>query len=392
MLGGMIPLFPQRLVLPSVFLCLALGAAARPGVRKVTDGFERPVWAGMPAGSAGKLWVMEQAGRVWVVDLASGRRAERPFLDIREEVSRKGNEEGLLGLAFAADYGKTGRYYVNFTDRDRHTRIMRYVAKGGATDAAAGEVVLKFRQPHSNHNGGWLDFGPDGMLYIGNGDGGSGNDPDNYGQRLDTLLGKILRIDVSAGTGYRIPADNPFTGREDAKGEIWAYGVRNPWRCSFDRETGDFWMADVGQNAWEEINHMPKGRAAGANYGWRLREGWVATPTGRGGGGRPPGAVDPVYVYAHGTQPNEGFSVTGGYVYRGPVKELRGRYLFADYINPRIWSIRLKDGKAVDFTDHTADLQPDGGQVRLVSSFAESPQGDVFIIDHGGPVYQIVER
>jgi glucose/arabinose dehydrogenase len=383
----------RNIVLP---LLLALSSAcseAKIGVEKVASGFERPVWAGMPADSDGKLWVMEQAGRVWIVDLATGERADDPFLDIRGDVSRRGNEEGLLGLAFAADFQKSGRFYVNFTDNDQHTRIVRFISRDGVTtDPSTAEILLKYKQPFRNHNGGWISFGPDGMLYIGNGDGGAANDPKNNGQSLDTLLGKILRIDVSPETGYRVPRDNPFVRRTNAKPEIWAYGVRNPWRCSFDRKTGDFWMGDVGQNHWEEIHYMPHGKGAGANYGWRLREGLVATPTGDVGGKAPRSAVEPVYVYSHGGGPREGVSVTGGYVYRGPIRELQGRYIFADYQNPRIWSFVLNRGKADDFKDHTSDLQPESGRITLIPSFAEDNDGNLFIIDHTGPVYRIVGR
>lgn len=366
---------------------------AEPGVRRVAEGFERPVWAGMPSGMDGKLWVMEQAGRVWVVDLATGKRGELPFLDIAQNVSRKGNEEGLLGLAFAPDFKTSGRFYVNFTDKEHFTRIVRFICLNHeVTDPATAEVVLKFKQPFENHNGGWISFGPDGMLYIGNGDGGSGNDPKNNGQSLDTWLGKILRIDVSGAQGYTVPTDNPFVAKEGAKPEIWASGVRNPWRCSFDRKTGDFWMGDVGQNRWEEIDFMPRGKGAGVNYGWRLREGEVATPEPKVGGDAPAGAIEPVYVYRHGVGATEGLSVTGGYVYRGPVAELQGRYVFADYQNPRIWSFVLKGGKAADFKDHTAALQPGGGRIALISSFAEDNQGNLFIVDHSGPVYQVIDK
>jgi glucose/arabinose dehydrogenase len=382
-----------RTALPVLLGLLALPCSADIGVERVVAGFERPVWAGMPAGSEDTLWVMEQAGRVWRVDLESGQRAKEPFLDIRSDVSRQGNEEGLLGLAFAPDFSKSGRFYVNFTDKDQHTRIVRFTSKDGKrTDPSTAEVLLRFKQDFRNHNGGWIEFGPDGMLYIGNGDGGAANDPKKRGQALDTFLGKILRIDVSPATAYRVPPDNPFVRRKGAKPEIWAYGVRNPWRCSFDRKTGDFWMGDVGQNAWEEINFVPNGKGSGANYGWRLREGLIETPAGGVGGSTPRGAVEPVYVYKHGSGSNQGVSVTGGYVDRGPIPELQGRYVFADYQNPRIWSFRLERNKAVDFKDHTDDLQPESGRINLIASFAEDHQGNLFIVDHSGPVYRIVAR
>ncbi len=363
------------------------------GVELVAKGFERPVWAGQPQGTDGKLWVMEQAGRVWIVDEKTGEREAEPFLDIRSDVSRKGNEEGLLGLAFAPDFATSGRYYVNFTDKEKQTRIVRFTSEDRKTTAAdSGEVLMAYPSEYENHNGGWLDFGPDGMLYIGNGDGGSGNDPKNRAQAMDSLLGKILRIDVSSKTGYKTPPDNPFVEDKDAKPEIWITGVRNPWRCSFDRKTGDFWIGDVGQNHWEEIDFLPKGKGSGANLGWRLREGEIETPAKKVGGPAPRGAIDPVYVYKHGMGEKEGLSVTGGYVYRGPIKELQGRYVFADYQNPRIWSFELKGGKASGFKDHTKDLQPEGGRINLISSFAEDTDGGLFIVDHSGPIYRIVER
>ncbi len=382
-----------HLVVFSACMLSPLAAQDRLGVERVAAGFNRPVWAGIPDHIPDRMWVIEQDGRVWIVDLTSGKRQEQPFLDIRQEVSRVGNEEGLLGLAFAPDFHTSGRFYVNFTDKDQHTRIMRFVSSDrNVTDPVTGEVLLRFKQDFRNHNGGWVEFGPDGMLYIGNGDGGSSNDPNNRAQSMDTFLGKILRIDVSQEKGYRVPADNPFVRRNNVLPEIWAYGVRNPWRCSFDAETGDFWMGDVGQNHWEEINAVPLRKAAGANYGWRLREGAVETPAEGVGGKAPAAAIEPVYVYRHGMAPNEGLSVTGGHVYRGSIQGLKGRYVFADYQNPRIWSFRLDRGKAADFKDHSSELQPEGGRINLIASFAEGPDRALYVVDHTGPIYRIVAK
>ncbi len=377
----------------AAFLSVTIASQAKIGVQLVAKGFERPVWAGVPKGVSGKLWIMEQGGQVWIVDEKTGERSKEPFLDIRKNVSRKGNEEGLLGLAFAPDFKKSGRFYVNYTDKEKQTSIVRFIAKnGGTTDPDSGEIVMVYPSEFENHNGGWIDFGPDGMLYIGNGDGGAGNDPNKRGQDLSVLLGKILRIDVSPATGYQVPEDNPFVNRAGAKPEIWAYGVRNPWRCSFDRVTGDFWIGDVGQNHWEEINFMPAGKGSGANYGWRLREGAIATPANGVGGDAPTGTIEPVYVYKHGGSDDQGMSVTGGYVYHGPIKELQNRYVFADYQNPRIWSFLLKNGKVSDFKDHTKELQPENGRINLIPSFAEDNDGNLLIVDHTGPVYRIVDR
>ena len=375
------------------FLTTVALAHAELGVELVAKGFDRPVWAGVPEGIKGKLWVMEQDGKVWIVNDKTGERESKPFLDVSADVTTKGGEEGLLGLAFSPDFTQSGRFYVNYTDQEKQTRIVRFTSTDGkTTDPTSEEVLLKYPSEFENHNGGWIGFGPDKMLYIGNGDGGAGDDPNKHGQALDTLLGKILRIDVSAAKGYQSPSDNPFVNKSDAKPEIWAYGVRNPWRCSFDRQTGDFWIGDVGQNHWEEINYKPIGKASGANFGWRVREADQENPKKDVGGSMPAGAVDPVYVYNHGMKNNEGLSVTGGYVYRGPIKALQGRYVFGDYQNPRIWSFKLKNGKASDFRDHTKELQPDGGRINLISSFAEDDDGNVLIVDHTGSIYRIATR
>lgn len=378
----------------SIFALSLAPGFAEIATKPVAKGFERPVWAGVPEGIEGKLWVMEQAGRVWIVDLETGARSKQPFLDINSLVSRKGNEEGLLGLAFAKDFKTTGRYYVNYTDKEKQTRIVRYVSKDQeTTDLSTADELLVYPSEFENHNGGWIGFGPDGYLYIANGDGGSGNDPKQRAQDLSSMLGKILRIDVSPEKGYKVPSDNPFAGDGKAKPEIYSYGVRNPWRNSFDRETGDFWIADVGQNVWEEVNYVPKGKGKGANFGWRLREGAVETPTKGVGGEAPGGALEPIYVYKHGGGEDQGMSITGGYVYRGSsVPELKGRYVFADYQNPRIWSFKQEGGKTADFKDHTKALQPQGGRINLISSFAEDNSGELFLLDHTGTIYQIIAK
>ncbi len=337
---------------------------------------------------------MEQEGTVWIVDLKTGKRSEKPFLKINDKVTRKGNEQGLLGLAFSPDFDKSGKYYVNYTNNDGDSMVVRYVSKNGeTTDPASAETVLEYDQPHGNHNGGWLEFGPDGFLYIATGDGGAGNDPKNFAQNMESLLGKVLRLDVSGDKGYKIPAGNPYQSEKDVKPEIIASGLRNPWRCSFDRKTGDFWIADVGQNAWEEINVVSLKEIAKKNFGWRLREGDIKTPNKSAGGDAPAAHVEPVYVYKHGSGGTEGLSVTGGYVYRGSkIPGFEGRYLFADYQNPRIWSFIMKDGKADDFKDHTSELQPKDGRINLISSFAEDANGEQYLVDHSGAVYQIVGK
>ena len=379
-----------------VFLCVSFSSLgqAQIATELLAKGFERPVWAGAPDSVKGKLWVMEQAGTVWIVDFETGERAEQPFLKINDKVTRKSNEQGLLGLAFAPDFQETGTYYVNYNEKGGDTLIVRFISNDRkTTDPDSGETVLEFEQPYGNHNGGWLDFGPDGLLYIATGDGGSANDPKNLAQDKSSLLGKLLRIDVSGDKGYKVPASNPYLADASVKPEILAIGLRNPWRCSFDRETGDFWIGDVGQNAWEEINVVNHTDLSGLNFGWRLREGDIETPKNKVGGGKPEKNTEPVYVYKHGTGPSEGLSVTGGYVYRGAgINNMSGRYVFADYQNPRIWSFEMKDGKATGFTDHTSELQPDGGRINLISAFAEDADGEMYLLDHSGPVYRIVAK
>jgi len=385
----------MKLQILSAALSLAFVPLSSAGIASelLIKGLERPVWVGAPPSAKGKIWVMEQAGTIWIVDLNSGKRSTKPFLEITDRVTRKSNEQGLLGLAFAPDFEKSGKFYVNYNEKGGDTRIVRFVTRNGATtDASKGETVYKFKQPFGNHNGGWLDFGPDGYLYIATGDGGAANDPKNLAQDLTSPLGKLLRLDVSGSKGYQVPADNAFNGKKGALPEIHAIGLRNPWRCSFDRETGDFWIGDVGQNHWEEINFIENGKFGGLNFGWRLREGEIKTPFKSIGGDRPDANHEPIYVYKHGSGPSEGLSVTGGFVYRGAkIAGLKGRYVFADYQNPRIWSFVQKNGKATDFTDHTSELQPKGGRINLISSFGEDADGELYLADHSGTVYRIVE-
>lgn len=364
------------------------------GTELVYKGLKRPLWVGAPDSEKGKLWVIEQAGKIWIIDLETGEKSKEPFLEIKSKVDDRENEEGLLGLAFAPDYEKSGKYYVNYTSADSHSNIVRFVSKDKKTTAAeSGETILKYKQDFGNHNGGWLDFGPDGMLWIGTGDGGAANDPHARAQDVTQYLGKILRIDVSGEKGYTSPRDNGFVRVKNALPEIHAIGLRNPWRCSFDRKTDDFWIGDVGQNHWEEINVVAASKVGGKNFGWRMREGDVPNPKQDIAGKKPKNHVDPVYVYPHGTGPTEGISVTGGYVYRGEkIKELQGRYIFADYQNPRIWSFQLKGGKAADFKDHTSSMQPEGGRINEISSFGEDSEGELYLTDLNGLIYKIVEK
>lgn len=371
-------------------LTTSLTAETPVGTTLIASGFKKPLWAGSPQGADDHLWVVEKEGIIRTLDLRSGKKHD--FLDITEHIKIKGNEQGLLGLAFEKSYLTSGRFYVNYTNLDGDTEICRFTAHGDNKrhcDSSTRELLLTIKQDFKNHNGGWIGIGPDNCLYIGTGDGGSGNDPKRRGQDLSSHLGKLLRIDVSPEKGYLIPADNPFKNNSTAKPEIYAYGLRNPWRCSWDRKTGDFYIADVGQNHWEEINFMPAGKGAGANYGWRLREGYVATPAKDVGGAKPGDTIDPVYVYSHGSGPREGVSVTGGYVYRGPIQSLQGKYFFADFANPRIWSFEVKNGAMTHFEDWTARLKPSNGAIGTIASFGEDNEGNLLIVSLDGSIWRV---
>jgi glucose/arabinose dehydrogenase len=344
--------------------------------------FSGPLYVTSPPEDRRRIYVVEQAGRIFV--MRDGKRVARPFLDIRSQVLA-GGERGLLSLAFAPDFEQSRLLYVDFTDRDGNTRIVEYRAETPErVDPASARLVLFQRQPESNHNGGLLLFGPDDLLYIGLGDGGGGGDAHGRrgnAQNLGTLLGKILRIDPrrSGGRAYTSPPDNPFYGRPGARREIYAYGLRNPWRFAFDRETGDLSIGDVGQNAVEEIDYVRAGRAAGTNFGWRPFEGNEVFREGE----RARRHVRPVLTRTHA---NGWCSVTGGIVVRDPrVPAMRGRYLFGDYCKDRLYSAVLRPRRARDLRRHRFSVQS-------VSSFGEDARGRVYVTSLSGPVYRIVGR
>ncbi len=311
------------------FLFAIEGKSQTLSFQTFASGFSAPInLVSMPQDTL--MYVVQQRGLVRMVRL-DGSVLPAPFIDLSDRVSASGSERGLLGLAFPPDYWQTGRFYVNYTDNvTGHTRISRFLRSSTnplAGDPTSEEILLTITQPFANHNGGHLAFGPDGYLYIGSGDGGSANDPQNQGQNTASLLGKFLRIDVQGNQGYSIPYDNPFVGQSTYAPEIWALGLRNPWRFSFDPLTGDLWSGDVGQNSWEEINRANAG-AAGLNYGWRCYEGNAAFNTN--GCGPQASFYFPTYVYANNQ--SNGCSVTGGVVYRGGLyAALYGKYLFTDY-------------------------------------------------------------
>ena len=345
--------------------------------------FASPVYVAQPPGERRRLFVVEQGGRIRVV--RGGRVLGTPFLDISSRVV-SGGEQGLLGLAFAPDYATSGRFYVNYTDRNGDTRIVEY-RRGSSpdrADAGSARQLIFQDQPESNHNGGQLAFGPDGLLYIGLGDGGGGNDqhgPIGNAQNLGTLLGKILRIDPrpSGGAPYGIPGDNPFAGRAGAKPAIYAWGLRNPWRFSFDRRTGDIAIGDVGQNAIEEINFRTRGTARGANFGWRAWEGRSHVDPSV----RVANHVKPVLQYTHD---RGGCSVTGGYVIRDRrLPALNGRYVYGDFCAGNLLTAKLRQGGA-------RGNRRLGLHVDALSSFGEDRRGRVYVTSLNGPVYRLDPR
>ena len=359
------------------------------GTERVAGGLARPLFLTAPAGDE-RLFIVEQGGAIRIV--ADGALLPAPFLDFRSRVSSTG-ERGLLGLAFAPDYDTSGLFYVDYTDVDGDTVIarLRVGPDPNVADPAGEEILLHIDQPFSNHNGGTLAFGPDGYLYIGMGDGGSGGDPGNRAQNDATLLGKMLRIDVSGGpgTGYTIPADNPFAGGVLPLPEIWAKGLRNPYRFSFDRLMGDLYIGDVGQSAREEIDVQPSGAPGGRNYGWRRMEGSACfNPSSNCNDGT---LTLPVHEYG---RDNGSCSVTGGYVYRGPIETIFGHYFFADFCSNGVFSFVWDGAGGVSqLTNRTQELAPPGG-FRSITSFGEDGAGELYIVqfgDAGGEVFRIVE-
>lgn len=346
-------------------------------LRLIAEGLAEPVFL-THAGDA-RLFIVEQPGTIRILE--NGRLLPEPFLDIRARVNDSANEQGLLGLAFHPRYAENGFFFVNYTGANNETVIARFsvTSDPNRADPASEKVILTIEQPYRNHNGGDLAFGPDGYLYIGMGDGGSAGDPENRAQNLRSLLGKMLRLDVDNGDPYRIPPDNPFVTRVDARPEIWAYGLRNPWRFSFDRATGDLYLADVGQNAYEEVSFQPAGSAGGENYGWRFFEG---THGFKDAADAPPDVVPPIAEYGR----DDGCSVTGGYVYRGAaLPELNGVYFFGDYCSGLIWSLQRNGSAWVRETFGDTDF--------TLSSFGEDAAGELYVLDHrGGGVYRIERR
>jgi glucose/arabinose dehydrogenase len=348
----------------------------------VLAGFELPVfvtYAGEETSGTSRLFVVEKAGRILLVENKTVR--PKPFLDIIDRVGSQRNEQGLLSAAFPPDFAATGLFYVNYTDRRGDTVVARYGLMGGdpsQADPGSEQIILQIEQPAANHNGGQIKFGPDRNLYIGTGDGGSAGDPWGNAQNPNELLGKILRIDVTGIDIYQVPGDNPFLDQPDVRPEIWATGLRNPWRFSFDRATGDLFIADVGQNLFEEVDFQPAASPGGENYGWDTMEGSQCfEPASSCDSG---GLVPPVAEYDHG----QGCSITGGYVYRGTrFPQMEGVYFFGDFCSGNIWGLR--------------QVAPGEWEIALlldtdmnISSFGEDVDGEIYVVSYSeGIIYHL---
>jgi glucose/arabinose dehydrogenase len=322
-------------------------------IRPVANGFESPVHVTAPRNEPGRLYVVEQVGRIRVVQ--NGRVRAAPFLDIRSIV-QSGGEQGLLSAAFHPQYASNRRFYVNYTDRNGDTNVVEYRSNGTRALPGSARRLLFVRQPYSNHNGGQVVFGPDGRLYVGMGDGGAGGDPENRAQDPGTLLGKLVSINV-ATRGVRIEA----------------LGLRNPWRVSFDRRTGDLWIGDVGQNAWEEVDFLPRRSPGLENYGWDAYEGrerFEDKPIARGR------LIGPIAVYGRG----EGCSITGGFVSRGSVAAARGRYFYGDYCSGTVWSLKRGSRPLV---------RREPFRVENLTSFGEDARGELYLVSHRGTIYRL---
>jgi glucose/arabinose dehydrogenase len=367
-------------------------------VRRVATGFVNPLYLTAVPDNSGRVFVLEQAGRIRILNPATGATASTPFLDISATIS-SGGERGLLGFAPALDFAATGTFYVYVTNPAGDTEVRRYRTQAGNRDLgdpATVDIILTKAQPFANHNGGWIDFGPDNFLYIASGDGGSGGDPQDNAQNRNNLLGKILRIDVASDAfpadplrDYAIPPSNPFAAGGGSP-EIFAFGLRNPFRNSFDRVTGNLFIGDVGQNAVEEIDLIPQGQG-GLNFGWARLEG-----TRTFNGTPPAGAVPPVAEYLHGGRgPFNGSSVTGGYAYRGPIEALQGLYIFGDFAVGNIWSIPLANlvqGQTVqsaNFTQRNAAFAPNAGAIGNLASFGEDQAKNLYIVDYDGEIFVV---
>jgi len=358
------------------------------------ENFKKPLFLCPHPSEKNIFFVVEQGGLIWKIK--DKVKSNKPFINLKSRVHKPiipGDERGLLGLALPSNFSETKIVYVNYVNKKDETIISRI-----NTSVFSEEILIQFKQPYFNHNGGMMAFGPDGYLYVGVGDGGSAGDPLGNAQNLTNFFGSILRIDVSTNNGYKIPSSNPFIGQKNTKPEIWAYGLRNPWRFSFDMLTGDLYSGDVGQNKWEEINFQPADSKGGENYGWNRMEGVEAYDKFSAISD----ATLPIYTYPNdanifkvllGWDEDEslGCSVTGGYVYRGKsFPEIYGHYIFGDYCTGRIWSFNFENDKVTDFQDLTDNINfANGDYTPYISSFGQGLNGELYIVDYSGDIYMI---
>ena len=366
-------------------------------VVRIATGLSQPLFLTGRGDGTNRVFIVEKAGQIEILDLDTGLLASTPFLDIVSSISDAG-EGGLLGLALAPDFSTSGTFYVYVTNLSGDTEIRRYQVSStdpNQADVSSANVILTFAQPDDNHNAGWIGFDSGGLLYIASGDGGGSGDPAGNGQNTNTLLGAMLRIDPSSDDfpgdalrDYAIPADNPFATSGGAP-EIYAYGLRNPFRASFDRATDNLYIGDVGQGAIEEIDLIRPGEA-GLNFGWNILEG-----TQNFAGGSTAGLTPPIAEYSHGTGPTQGRSVTGGYVYRGPIASLQGQYFFGDFISGNIWSINvssISQGATISsnaFNIRTSEFTPDLGALDNFASFGEDDAGNLYLVGIDGEVFVV---
>ena len=373
--------------------CPVTNQAPEPGdvaAELVVDDLLLPLFVTAPPGDTGRIFIVQQGGAIEVVDLASENKGDSPFLDLTGWVTTA-DHQGLLGMAFHPDYFSNGHFFVFYTALEGDAVIARYTvsANPNIADMDSRMEVLRVPMSDPRHNGGMLTFGPDGYLYIGIAD----DFKTDASQDRSNVLGTILRIDVDGASGYAIPNDNPYVGNGSGwREEIWSYGLRNSWRFSFDRETGDLWISDTGDQSREELNFQSAGVDGGQNYGWDIAEGSQCRG-GTGSCGTNPGFTPPIFDYAH--DESMGWVIIGGYVYRGAaIPSVRGLYFFADFRTRRVWTIHHQGDIVTDLTDRTAELKPNGGlDIDTITSFGEDASGELYLVDFGdGEVFRIVSR
>ncbi len=369
--------YPSVILLAILSSCCFVFDALAVELELYVDGLDSPVLLTHSNESSDRLFVVEKTGKIFSFSHVS--REKNLFLDLESLVTTRGNEQGLLSIAFHPNYSENGYLFLYYTAKNDDNTLARLTVTppdAEQINLETLEVLISQEDPASNHNGGMLAFGKDGYLYLGLGDGGRGGDPWNNAQNLETLLGKMIRVDVNQPNSYLIPEDNPFVGDKDILPEIWAYGLRNPWRHSFDRETGDLWIADVGQNKWEEIHWQSSSSKGGENYGWRLMEGnHCFLPKKDCDTGM---LVRPVAEYEH----KYGCSITGGYVYRGKnINELYGKYIFGDFCTGTIWSLDKENNFEMQKLMQT-DLN--------ISSFSEDAAGELYVLDYQGSIFKFI--